>query len=106
MTCNPKWVYIEQNVLNRQKSEDCPDVTNRVFKLKVYLLIEKVTKGELFGAIKCNAYAVEWQKRGLPHIHLLLLLEEKFRPEQLDDVISAEILDRETDPELVRIVTI
>ena len=36
-------------------------------------------------------YSVEWQKRGLPHAHILIWLLEKIRPEEIDTIISAEI---------------
>ncbi|KAH9112474.1 hypothetical protein AeMF1_013201 [Aphanomyces euteiches] len=48
---------------------------------------------------------MEWQKRGLPHVHLLLWLKEKIRPEQVDDIISAEIPDPVRDPLLYKAVT-
>ena len=45
-------------------------------------------------------YTVEWQKRGLPHIHLLLWLTNKLRPDQIDNVITAEIPNKDEDPVL------
>lgn len=48
-------------------------------------------------------YSVEWQKRGLPHLHLLIWLDDYLSTDQLDDLISAEIPD-ESDPDLLRIV--
>ena len=49
-------------------------------------------------------YSVEWQKRGLPHAHILIWLETKIRPEQINDVIRAELPDQEVDPELFDVV--
>ncbi|UYV75805.1 hypothetical protein LAZ67_13001409 [Cordylochernes scorpioides] len=46
----------------------------------------------------------EWQKRGLPHAHLLLWLTNMIRPNQIDEVIQAEIPDINLDPELHAIV--
>ncbi|GBP45275.1 hypothetical protein EVAR_29023_1 [Eumeta japonica] len=43
-------------------------------------------------------------KRGLPHVHLLRLME-KLRPNQIDEVISAEIPNPETDRKLYDTVT-
>ena len=43
-------------------------------------------------------YTIEWQKRGLPHMHLLICLENQDKPKcaaDVDRVIFAEIPDRE-----------
>ena len=48
-------------------------------------------------------YVIEFQKRGLPHAHILVILEEYYKLNTTDDydqVISAEIPDTEVFPEL------
>ncbi|XP_057664480.1 uncharacterized protein LOC130898900 [Diorhabda carinulata] len=47
----------------------------------------------------------EWQKRGLPHAHILVWLKDRIRPEEIDQIISAEIPDPLIDQELFDIVT-
>ncbi|GFY04302.1 ATP-dependent DNA helicase [Trichonephila clavipes] len=50
---------------------------------------------------------IEFQKRGLPHMHLLLILAEddKIRdPENIDIIASAELPDKTVDPKLHEIV--
>lgn len=49
-------------------------------------------------------FTVEWQKRGLPHVHILLWLHVRIMPANIDSVISAEIPDPELDPLLYDIV--
>lgn len=49
-------------------------------------------------------YSVEWQKRGLPHAHILIWFEDYLSTDQLDNIISAEIPD-DTDPELLATLT-
>ena len=44
-------------------------------------------------------------RSGLPHIHLLVWLAEPLRLEEVDEIISAEIPCKETDPLLYEIVT-
>ncbi|XP_044575115.1 uncharacterized protein LOC123258925 [Cotesia glomerata] len=50
-------------------------------------------------------YSVEWQKRGLPHAHILIRLVDKIRADDIDSLISAEIPDPSTDQLLFDIVT-
>lgn len=49
-----------------------------------------------------EVYTIEFQKRGLPHAHILLWLEGDFNnptSSEIDKIISAELPDKETDPE-------
>jgi hypothetical protein len=48
-----------------------------------------MTKGEVFGATICHMYTIEWQKQGLPHAHILLWLQQKLRPTDINHLISA-----------------
>ncbi|CAI6365825.1 unnamed protein product [Macrosiphum euphorbiae] len=49
-------------------------------------------------------YSIEWQKRGLPHVHILIWLENKIRPDDIDSLICAEIPDPIQVPILHEIV--
>ncbi|XP_044594871.1 uncharacterized protein LOC123272237 [Cotesia glomerata] len=49
--------------------------------------------------------ALTFQKRGLPHAHILVWFIDKIRPEEIDSIISAEIPDPSTDQLLFDIVT-
>lgn len=103
-TCNPKWIEIEELLFPGQSSIDRHDITARVFKQKLKCLIDFIVKQRVFGETCAWMYSVEWQKRGLPHAHILIWLVEKIRPNEIDDVICAEIPDLEADPELYEIV--
>ena len=41
---------------------------------------------------------VEWQKRGLPHAHVLLILDEPIHPDRFDEYVQAELPDHTTHP--------
>ena len=43
-----------------------------------------------------HLYVIEWQKRGLPHAHILICLEEKDKIRSIEDIdalVSAQIPD-------------
>ncbi|KAE9528620.1 hypothetical protein AGLY_012195, partial [Aphis glycines] len=90
-TCNPTWKDIIDALFSGQK-------------LHVRHYIRARTKGKLFGDVRCYMYSVEWQKRGLPHVHILLWLQNRISSNIIDNVISAEIPDPEQDPLLYDIV--
>lgn len=104
-TCNPKWPEITNLLLPGQNAIHRHDITARVFKQKLKSLMSFITKLHVFGPTRCWMYSVEWQKRGLPHAHILVWLIDKIRPEEIDSIISAEIPDRSTDHLLFDIVT-
>jgi len=109
-TCNPKWPEITRALskIPGQKPEDRPDITTRVFKMKLNLILQTVKLGNIFGPIIADLYVVEFQKRGLPHCHFLfwLLPENKIHdPLQIDKIISAEIPNPTTDSLGYNIVT-
>ncbi|XP_055910503.1 uncharacterized protein LOC129944866 [Eupeodes corollae] len=104
-TCNPKWSEITSLLLPGQNAIHRHDITARVFRQKLKSLINFITKLHVFGPTRCWMYSVEWQKRGLPHAHILVWLVDKIRPVEIDSIISAEIPDPTTDQMLFDIVT-
>ena len=107
MTCNPNWSEIKENLFQGQQPSDRPDLVARVFDLKRKLFIKKVTGDNgMFGRTLAHVSTVEWQKRGLPHLHCLLWLNEasKPRPNSFDNFVQAEIPDINEEPHLHRLV--
>ena len=104
-TCNPKWSDVEKLLLPGQSPAERPDIVARVFKQKLRCLMKFIVEHQVFGETRCWMYSVEWQKRGLPHAHILIWLIEKITPDKIDQIISAEIPDIFTDHGLFDIVT-
>lgn len=53
-----------------------------------------------FSSTSTVVYTIEFQKRGLPHVHIVLWLPEPDKcttPDQIDEIICAEIPDKEID---------
>ena len=93
MTCNPNWEEI-QSQLNGASVQDRPDLVARVFKMKKDQLIEDIMKGNVFGVVPAKLWVIEFQKRGLPHAHILVILREDDRlttAAQVDETICAEL---------------
>ena len=105
-TTNPNWPEINNNLLPCQDPQDRPDIVACVFRLKVQKLVEMLKSEVIFGKAQACLYSIEWQKRGLPHCHLLLWLsaDRMVTPDKIDDVICAEIPDPSVDPKLHQFV--
>ena len=66
-----------------------------------------IIKKKYFGEVSAYVYTIEFQKRGLPHVHLLIMLQSHSKiktPEAIDKYISAEIPDPHDNPILHEIV--
>ncbi|KAJ6951656.1 hypothetical protein NC653_040948 [Populus alba x Populus x berolinensis] len=102
-TCNVNWPEIRREIKKTRsyQPEDKPDIIARVFHSKLIDMMSFIKSGKPFGRTIADVCAVEFQKRGLPHTHLLVWLAPEFKfhsPEDVDSIISAEIPDRHQDP--------
>ena len=103
---NNKWPEVVKCLRDRQTAEHRFDIISRVFHLKVAELMKDLREGVL-GKHVGHIYCVEWQKRGLPHVHILIFFvpEDKLTtPEDYDEVVCAEIPDPDAEPELHKLV--
>jgi len=106
MTANPHWPEIEAALLPGQRPEDRPDLICRVFHAKREEL-KKDVQGGCFGRCIGLIFSNEFQKRALPHTHMLNSVDpaDKLRtPEAVDSALSAEFPDPDTNPELFQLV--
>ena len=112
MTCNPKWPEIQKAMSRIQQKHkisaaDRPEVIARVFHVKMTVLIHDLTKNHIFGEVIGHQAVVEYQKRGLPHCHILLWLHPDDKPKTVEDYdrfVSAEIPDSRSHPILFELV--
>ena len=107
MTADPNWPEIKNALLPGQSAVDRPDLVCRVFKAKMEQFMRDLHKEAALGVMVAYVWTLEFQKRTLPHIHMVTFLgpESKLRtPEDVDSIISAEFPDKDTQPELYALV--
>jgi hypothetical protein len=106
-TCNPNWPEIQLELHEGQTAADRPDLVTRVFQMKMKALLNGLVKLGWFAEVIGNIWTREYQKRGLPHIHLLLIFPRAQKVtivEDIDRLVSAELPSIENS-ELFDIVT-
>ena len=120
MTANPNWPEIQEQLLwevppgpganhqrRRQKASDRPDIVARVFEAKKNAALKEIKDGK-FGRVVAIFHTIEFQKRGLPHMHCLIFLhpDDKIHDaNQVDNIVSAQLPDRNQDPLLYQTIT-
>ncbi|XP_074318033.1 uncharacterized protein LOC141654817 [Silene latifolia] len=94
MTCNPTWPEIKNHLAPREEAHNRPDLVARVFRAKLLALKKQIVEKHIFGEVAAYVYVVEFQKRGLPHVHFLIILKDGYRlkcPADFDKFVCAEI---------------
>ncbi|KAK3775190.1 hypothetical protein RRG08_057314 [Elysia crispata] len=107
-TCNPKWLEITAGLNPEQQACDRPDLSCRIFKLKFDTLTDDLLKLDIPGRVKAHTATMQFQKRGLLHVHILLIMDAECKPkttEMIDNNVSEEIPDRDTNPKLYELIT-
>lgn len=85
MTCNPNWKEVKDALLPGQYAKDRPDLTSRVFDMKLRELCKDLFHHNCLGTTCARFYVIEYQKRGLPHAHILLIFKEEDKPRTTED---------------------
>ncbi|KAL6535904.1 hypothetical protein OROHE_012748 [Orobanche hederae] len=103
MTCNKKWPELKEALefMPGVRPEDCPDLLARIFKLKLEQLLDETRNKNIFGRCIGILYVIVFQKRGLPHVHMLIWLHPDDRSKsanEIDKIVSVEIPNRDEDP--------
>lgn len=105
MTTNPNWAEIQAALLPGHTAQDRCDITCRVFRMKKDALIADLYAHGVKGQAVAHIHVVEFQKRGLPHLHLTIFLANPPDVDLIDKMTCAEIPDPVRFPRLHAIVT-
>ncbi|PKK65715.1 hypothetical protein RhiirC2_643291, partial [Rhizophagus irregularis] len=98
VTCNPNWPEITDELLPNQQASDRPDLVTRVFKLKLKSITHDLFIKGVLGKVIAHVHVIEFQKRGLPHAHILMILAPEDKPrisDDFDELVCAEIPDKQ-----------
>ncbi len=106
-TYNCKWKEITDALLPKQIAKDRLELVTRIFNLKLDALLKDI-KDSVLGNVIAKIWVIKFQKRGLPHAHILLILDEMSKLRTVEDynlMVLAEILNPIRHPEACEIVT-
>ncbi|GJT86156.1 DNA helicase [Tanacetum coccineum] len=80
-TCNVKWPEISDLMAQFPllTTTDRAYIVDRVFEMKIHEFVNYLRDAQPFGKVVAVLYTVEFQKRGLPHCHTLLWIDESVR---------------------------
>ncbi|CAN7077420.1 unnamed protein product, partial [Brassica oleracea var. botrytis] len=109
VTANPNWVELKYHLdaYGCKSGNSRPDLECRIFKIKLDEMISYFKKGIYFPKPDAVVYTIEFQKRGLPHAHILLWLKvvkKEVSAATIDEYISAELPDKDVDKESFELV--
>jgi hypothetical protein len=105
VTFNPEWPEMARLMPMHSSIHDHPDVVARIFWLRFSRIMQDIVDNGVFGEVLSYCWRIEWQLRGLPHAHVLIILRQRIlHAEDVDRFVSAEIPDPVQFPELHRLV--
>ena len=100
MACNPYWTEVRESLEPIQSAKDRPELCNRAFGMKRCFLLDYIIREKVFGRVVAHVCVNEFQKRGLVHSQIILILYDPSKssvrnPDRIDELISAENLSEE-----------
>jgi hypothetical protein len=106
-TTNPSWPEIAENS-NLRNGMDSPDLYCRVFHIKMKALLSDILDNGVLGVCIAYTYSVEFQQRGLPHMHAVFIMRPEDKPHSVaivDSRVSAQLPDAIAEPVYFAAVT-
>jgi len=92
MTANGSAAEVKACLQAWQQSEDRWDLCSEVFDAHRKQLLKELGEGGVFGTSVARFSVLEFQKRGLPHVHVLLwLVDQPSNGEKIDAIVRATI---------------
>ncbi|GKB09793.1 uncharacterized protein Tco_0843716, partial [Tanacetum coccineum] len=88
VTSNPNWPEVKERLMRQEEAQNRADLIVRVFHAKLEQLKEELLKKKI-GEVAAYTYVIEFSKE---------------RPEEYDQVVSAEIPDEKENPHLHKMV--
>ena len=102
MTCNPNHPLMLKALPRGSSPTQRPDIVLRIFRQQVFQLTKILVEGMVPGwePLKGIISVIEFQKRGLPHVHVLCILKREniISAQEIDKYAIAEIPDRNENP--------
>ncbi|KAK4700477.1 ATP-dependent DNA helicase PIF1, partial [Phenoliferia sp. Uapishka_3] len=87
-TCNPTWPELRSRLRPGQSATEAALITTRVFKARLQKLLEKLKAHFPMDYI---VRIIEFQKRGLPHAHIVFRTSPELPFDRIDLIVSAEL---------------
>ena len=105
---SPNWAEVQQHLRPGEHADDRPNLIARAFRTKLKKLLEYVTEGveggpPPLGTPAAHTYVIEFQKRGLPHAHILVIMDKGSKPKSPSDIdkhVCAELPVGEDETEV------
>ncbi len=106
---NPRWKEATDTLFFNQMYIDRSDIIAKIFRARLKRLIYFIRIGVAFGPCRAYVYAVEYQKRGLFYMYIMVFIHaghvfSEF--EYINNLIRAKLFNRQLDPNESLIVII
>ena len=104
--CNSEWKELKRNLPFEIVSANRPDFVARIFQLKLRELMKNLTERHVLNEMKTHTYVIEFQKRNLPHVHILIIVASKndVNSNNADDAMKTVIPDPAVNKELYDLI--